>query len=197
MTLIHILRVKYLSEMPEIRKNISIIVAIAENNAIGKDNQLLWHLSDDLKRFKKLTSGHTVIMGRNTFLSLPNGALPNRRNIVITDRKGEVFEACEMAYSTEEALKLAGIKQECFIMGGGMVYRQMLEVAGSLYLTRVHHSFDADTFFPEIDFSEWTEMESEHVEAGEKNEYPHTFTWYTRKGEGSFDSAQEPGGKEK
>jgi len=163
--------------------NISIIVAVAENYAIGKDNKLLWHLSDDLKRFKKLTTGKTVIMGRNTFLSLPNGALPNRRNIVITDRENETFKDCEMAYSLHEAIDLAGTVEECFIMGGGMVYKQMLPVAGKLYLTRVHKSFDADTFFPEIDFSRWQEIESEFVDAGEKNEFPHTFTVYERKGQ--------------
>lgn len=168
--------------MTSIQNNISIIVAIAENNAIGKDNQLLWQLSDDLKRFKKYTTGHTVIMGRNTFLSLPNGALPNRRNIVITDREGEVFEECEMAYSLEEATALAGSDDECFIMGGGMVYRQMLPLAGRLYLTTVHHSFDADTFFPEIDFSQWSEVASEYVEADSKNEYPSTFRLFVRKG---------------
>ncbi len=88
----------------KILQNISIIVAIAENRAIGKDNKLLWHLSDDLKRFKQLTTGHTLIMGRNTFLSLPNGALPNRRHIVISDMAGESFEGCEMARSIEEAI---------------------------------------------------------------------------------------------
>lgn len=164
--------------MPDTKKNISIIVAIAENNAIGKDNQLLWHLSDDLKRFKRLTTGHTVIMGRNTFFSLPNGALPNRRNIVITDRPDETFEGCEMAHSIDEALQLAGDSDECFVMGGGMVYRQMMPVAGRLYLTKVHQSFDADTFFTEIDFSDWEELESEFVEAGGKNEFPHTFVLY-------------------
>lgn len=164
--------------MPETRKNISIIVAIAENNAIGKDNQLLWHLSDDLKRFKRLTTGHTVIMGRNTFLSLPKGALPNRRNIVITDQPGETFEGCEMAHSIDEALQLAGDSDECFVMGGGMVYLQMMPLAGRLYLTKVHQSFDADTFFPEIDFSEWEELDSEYVGAGGKNEFPHTFVLY-------------------
>lgn len=167
--------------MTSFRKNISIIVAIAANHAIGKDNQLLWHLSDDLKRFKRLTSGHTVIMGRNTFLSLPKGALPNRRNIVITDQAGEQFEGCEMAYSIEEALERAGDEEECFIMGGGMVYRQMLPVAGRLYLTTVDHAFDADTYFPEIDFTQWNQLESEFVDAGEKNDYPHTFTLYERK----------------
>lgn len=162
-----------------IHKNLSIIVAIAENSAIGKDNKLLWHLSDDLKRFKKITSGHTVMMGRNTFLSLPNGALPNRKNIVITDKNNEHFDACVMAGSIEEAIALAG-DETCFVMGGGMIYRQLFPLAGKLYLTKVHHSFEADTFFPEINFSEWKEIESEHVDASDKNEYPHSFYLYER-----------------
>jgi len=165
---------------PQIHRNISIIVAIAENRAIGKDNRLLWRLSADLKRFRKLTTGHTLIMGRNTFLSLPNGVLPDRRHIVISDVPGETFEGCEMAASIEEALVLAGDKEECFVIGGGMVYAQFLPVAGKLYLTRVQHSFDADTFFPEIDFSQWTALHTEVVRADEKNEYAHTYTEYRR-----------------
>ena len=168
----------------KILKNISIIVAIGENRAIGKDNRLLWHISEDLKRFKKLTTGHTLIMGRNTFLSLPNGALPNRRHIVISDVEGESFETCEMASSIDEAVRMAGTGDECFVIGGGMVYAQFLPVAGKLYLTRVHESFEADTFFPEIDFSQWTALESEQVEAGETNEFAHTYTVYVRKSEG-------------
>ena len=164
----------------KILNNISIIVAIAENRAIGKDNKLLWHLSDDLKRFKKLTTGHTLIMGRNTLLSLPNGALPNRRHIVISDKPGEKFERCEMAGSIEEALELAGSDEECFIIGGGMVYKQFLPMAGKLYLTRVQASFDADTFFPEIDFSQWKELISVEVEAGEGNQYKHSYTEFVR-----------------
>jgi len=163
-----------------IHHNISIIVAIAGNNAIGKDNRLLWHLSDDLKRFKKLTTGHTLIMGRNTFLSLPNGALPNRRHIVISDVPGETFDGCEMARSIDQAIDMAGNDGECFVIGGGMVYAQFLAVVGKLYLTRVHHSFEADTFFPEIDFQQWKAVRSESVEAGEKNEYPHTYTEFVR-----------------
>jgi len=167
--------------MTGIKKNISIIVAIAENYAIGLNNELLWHLSDDLKRFKKITSGHAVMMGRNTFLSLPNGALPNRRNIVISDIPGEEFDGCKMAYSIDEALEIAGDSEECFVMGGGMIYKQMMPIAGKLYLTQVHQSFEADTFFPEIDFSEWIKKETEEVEATEKNEFPHTFSLYLRK----------------
>jgi dihydrofolate reductase len=164
----------------KILNNISIIVAIAENQAIGKDNRLLWHLSDDLKRFKKLTTGHTLIMGRNTFLSLPNGALPNRRHIVISDQAGEAFDGCEVARSIEEAVELAGSKEECFVIGGGMVYAQFLPVAGKLYLTQVHASFEADTFFPEIDFSQWEALVSEEVEAGERNQYAHSYTEFIR-----------------
>jgi len=167
--------------MDHVMKNISIIVAIAENYAIGKDNTLLWRLSDDLKRFKRFTTGHTVIMGRNTFLSLPKGALPNRRNIVITDRMGETFPDCTMAYSLEEVLRLAESDSECFIIGGGIIYKQFLPIASKLYLTKVHAEFEADTFFPEIDYSEWKEIEKEHVEKGENNEYPHTFILYERR----------------
>ncbi|MEZ5070560.1 MAG: dihydrofolate reductase [Bacteroidales bacterium] len=166
--------------MIDIHSNLSIIVAIAENRAIGKDNRLLWHLSDDLKRFKKLTRGHTILMGRNTFLSLPNGPLPDRRHIVLSLEEGEAFEGCEMARSVEEALALAGQDRECFVIGGAMVYAQFLPMAGKLYLTRVHHSFEADAFFPEIDFSRWKALREEHVPAGEKNAYPHTYTEFVR-----------------
>jgi dihydrofolate reductase len=164
----------------KILRNFSIIVAIAENNAIGKDNRLLWHLSDDLKRFKKLTTGHTLIMGRNTFLSLPNGALPNRRHIVISDVPDETFEGCEMAASIEEAVRLAGNADECFVIGGGMVYAQFLPLAGKLYLTQVHVTLEGDTFFPSIDFSQWKTLVTEKVPAGEKNQYPHTYTELVR-----------------
>jgi len=175
-------RDKFRSEMGNrILSNISIIVAIAENRAIGKDNKLLWHISGDLKRFKQLTTGHTLIMGRNTFLSLPNGALPRRRHIVISDVEGESFRACEMASSIDEAIAMAGSSDECFVIGGGMVYAQFLPMAGKLYLTRVHHSFEADTFFPEIDFTQWDALSSESVEAGENNQYAHTYTEFIRK----------------
>ena len=178
----HTSRGKYRSDMGSgILQNISIIVAIAENRAIGKDNKLLWHISEDLKRFKQLTTGHTLIMGRNTFLSLPKGALPNRRHIVISDVAGESFGGCEMAGSIDDAITMAGSSDECFVIGGGMVYAQFLPVAGKLYLTQVHQSFEADTFFPEIDFSQWKALVTESVEAGGKNQYAHTYTEYIRK----------------
>ncbi len=162
-------------------KNISIIVAIAENNAIGLNNDLLCHLPDDLKRFKQITSGHTVIMGRRTFLSLPKGALPNRRNIVISDVKGESFENCEMVASIEEAMVACDEKDEAFIIGGGMVYKQFLPHARKLYITRLHKEFDGDVFFPEINFDEWDELERTKYPAGENNPVAYSYIIYQKK----------------
>ena len=142
-------------------ENISIIVAIAQNFAIGKNNDLLFHLPNDLKRFKQITTGFPVIMGRNTLLSLPKGALPNRRNIVITDNPEEKFDRCEMVFSVDEAIEAVKNEQEAFIIGGGMIYRQFYPLAGKLYLTLVHQDFDADVYFPEIDYSEWAETSRE------------------------------------
>ena len=144
---------------------ISIIVAIAKNSAIGKDNQLLWHISEDLKRFKRLTADHKVIMGRNTLLSLPKWPLAKRTNIVIGDNREEVFEGCEMVFSIEEAVSKCGDSEECFIMGGASIYRQFMPLADKLYITRVNKDFEGDTFFPEIDENEWKLVEkSEDVE---------------------------------
>lgn len=157
-----------------IHENISIIVAIAQNFAIGKNNDLLFHLPNDLKRFKEITTGHPVIMGRNTFLSLPKGALPKRRNIVITDNADEKFEGCEMVFSVDEAVKAVKNDSEAFIIGGGMIYRQFFPVAGKLYLTIVHRDFEADTFFPEIDFSKWTELSREDL-SDEKNGFNYSY----------------------
>lgn len=157
-----------------IHENISIIVAIAQNFAIGKNNDLLFHLPNDLKRFKEITTGHPVIMGRNTFLSLPKGALPKRRNIVITDNADEKFEGCEMVFSVDEAVKAVKNDSEAFIIGGGMIYRQFFPVAGKLYLTIVHRDFEADTFFPEIDFSKWKELSREDL-SDEKNGFNYSY----------------------
>lgn len=137
-------------------KKISIIVAIAKNYAIGKNNQLLWHIPDDLKRFKKITSGHQVIMGRLTYLSIPVRPLPNRTNIVITDQQGETFEGCTTVGSINEALNLCNESEESFIIGGGSVYRQFMPFCNKLYVTLVHKEFDADTFFPAIELDQWT-----------------------------------------
>ena len=160
---------------------ISIIVAVAENNAIGKDNDLLWHISDDLKRFKKITTGHKIIMGKNTFLSLPIRPLPNRTSIVITDDPDDNYEGCIMAYSIEDALSKCDKDEECFIIGGGSVYSQFLPLADKLYLTKVERSYEADTFFPEIASDEWELLEKEDHIDNENNDIPFSFQIYIRK----------------
>ena len=161
-------------------QNISIIVAIAQNCAIGKNNDLLFHLPNDLKRFKQITTGHPVIMGRNTLLSLPKGALPNRRNIVITDNPEEQFDRCEMVLSIEEAIRAVENEQEAFIIGGGMIYRQFYPLAGKLYLTLVNKDFDADVYFPEINFSDWNEVSREDL-FDEKNGFSYSYLDLQRK----------------
>lgn len=158
---------------------ISIIVAVAENNAIGKDNKLLWHLPGDLKRFKQLTSGHTIVMGKNTYFSLPKRPLPNRRHIVITDIPDEQIDDCVMAYSIEEAVAQMDKNSENFIVGGASVYRQFLPLADKLYITWVHKAYDADTFFPEISKDAWTiESRIDFPESGE--ETPFSYVTYKR-----------------
>ncbi|MDA3928499.1 MAG: dihydrofolate reductase [Prolixibacteraceae bacterium] len=157
-----------------IHKNISIIVAIAQNFAIGKNNDLLFHLPNDLKRFKAITTGKTIIMGRNTLLSLPKWPLPNRRHVVISDNPEDQFEGCEMASSVEEAIKLVKTDDEAFIIGGGMVYRQFYPLAGKLYLTLVHKDFDANVFFPEIDYTQWKE-ENREDHFDEKNDFSYSY----------------------
>lgn len=161
--------------------DISIIVAVAENNAIGKDNKLLWHLSEDLKRFKKLTTGHTIVMGKNTYFSLPRRPLPNRRHIVITDVAGEQIDDCVMAYSIEGAISNMNPDEENFIIGGASIYRQFLAHANKLYITWVHESFEADTFFPELNDKEWNILSEENFpDPDEKNPFPYTYVIYER-----------------
>ncbi len=164
----------------KIQKNISIIVAIAENFAIGKNNDLLFHLPNDLKRFKEITSGHTIIMGRNTLLSLPKWPLPNRRHIVITDKQDDVFPGCETVFSIDEAIEKVKDETEAFIIGGGMIYKQFFPVAGKLYLTLVHQSFDADTYFPEVNYAEWNEIKREDLH-DEKNNFDYSYLDLERK----------------
>lgn len=160
---------------------ISIIVAIAENYAIGKKGDLLCHLPADLKHFKTITSGHTVMMGERTFLSLPKHPLPNRRNIVLTDVPGKTFEGAETVYSIDEMVKCCN-DEEAFVIGGGMVYRQMMERADKLYITHIHHSWeDADTFFPVIDPAIWKQLSAERHAADENNPFDYTFSEYIRK----------------
>jgi dihydrofolate reductase len=162
-------------------KNISIIVALADNNAIGKDNKLLCHIPADMKYFRKITTGHTVIMGKNTFFSLPGGPLKNRRNIVISDNNNDQFDGCETVYSIEEALDKCPDDQECFVIGGASVYRQFLPLASTLYLTRIYKLFDADTFFPEINPEKWEEISREYPSQDIKNDFPYVFIILRRK----------------
>lgn len=155
---------------------ISIIVAVAENGAIGKDNDLIWYLSDDLKRFKALTTGHTIIMGRKTFESLPKGALPNRTNVVLTRDKNKSFPNCVMLHSVKEIIEKYGQStEEHFAIGGSQLYTDLLPFVDRIYLTRVHHSFGADVFFPEIKADEWKVESEEKHSASEKNEYSYSF----------------------
>ena len=161
---------------------ISIIVAVAENYAIGKKGDLLCHMPADLKHFKTITSGHTVMMGERTFLSLPKHPLPNRRNIVLTDVKGKTFDGAETVYSLDEMVAQVNPVEEAFVIGGGMVYRQMMERADKLYITHIHHSWpDADTFFPEIDPKVWKQLSAERHSADENNPYDYTFAEYGRR----------------
>ena len=144
----------------------------------------LYYLSADLKRFKSLTTGHTIIMGRRTFESLPKGALPNRRNIVLSRRKDAVFEGAEVFASLDEALAATKPDEDVFIIGGESVYAEALSRADRLYLTHVEATPEAaDAFFPEINEADWTLQQSEHHDADEKNVVPFTFADYIRKGE--------------
>ncbi len=163
-----------------ISQNISIIVAVAQNFAIGLNNDLLFHLPEDLKRFKKITTGKALIMGKRTFYSLPKAPLPNRRNIVVTDIPGETFPGCESAESIEEAIELVKNEPEAFIIGGGMIYRQFYPLAGKLYLTLVHKDLEADTFFPTIDFNDWQETAREDL-FDEKNGFSYSYLDLARK----------------
>lgn len=155
--------------------HLTIIVCIARNNAIGFKNNLLYHLRADLKRFKALTTGHTVIMGRRTFESLPKGALPNRRNIVLT-RKKIKFPDTEVFPSIEEALLHCTDNEKVFVIGGSSVYQEALPLAKNICLTVVDDiPKQADVFFPNIDYNEWIETSREHHEADEQNEKPYDF----------------------
>ena len=159
---------------------ITIIAAIAKDNALGKDNQLIWHLPNDLKRFKKVTSGHHVIMGRKTFESLGK-PLPNRVNIVITRNSNYTAEGCVVVHSLQEAIAAAKDDANPFILGGAQIYKQALQVADVLDLTFVHQSFDADAFFPEINMEIWKKNSREDYKADEKNKFDYSFVTYVKK----------------
>lgn len=160
---------------------ISIIAAISENNAIGKNGQLLCHMPADLKHFKALTTGHAVIMGRKTFESLP-APLPNRKNIILTSLPEAGYLDCFACESMPAALHLCEKEEEVFIIGGALVYRQAIGIADKMYITRIHQDFpDATTFFPIINWDLWEETERQDFPADEKNPYPFSFCTYLRK----------------
>ncbi|MDR1679335.1 MAG: dihydrofolate reductase [Prevotellaceae bacterium] len=161
---------------------ISIIVAVAQNLAIGKNNNLLCPIPGDLKRFKEITDGHTVIMGRKTWESLPNKPLPNRKNIVLSTQIDFVAEGALTVRTLDEAITLAKSDDEVFIIGGGQLYKQALPLADKLYLTWIKYDFtDADTFFPEIDFGQWHETFREDISPSEKCPYSYSFVDYEHK----------------
>lgn len=156
--------------------HIAIIVALDEQNGIGRNGGLLCHLPADLKHFKELTTGHSIIMGRKTYESLPKGALPNRTNIVVTSDFTENYPGCIVVRSIDEALARCKGEETVFIIGGGQLYRSSLHLADQLYLTRIHHRFDdADTFFPEINPDEWELIHNETHKADEKHKYDYSF----------------------
>ncbi len=159
---------------------VAIVVAISENNGIGKDNQLMWHLPADLKHFKAITSGHTIIMGRKTFDSIGK-PLPNRRNIVISRNKELAIAGSEVVHSLAAALQLCADDEEVYVIGGAEIFNQSIQLANKIYLTRVHQTYEADTFFPEIDHRFWEESDLEQHLPDEKNTVAYTFSTLTSK----------------
>jgi len=157
---------------------VSQIAAMSENHVIGKNNQLLWHMPEDLKHFKNTTSGHTVIMGRKTFDSVGK-PLPRRRNIIIT-RQNITIEGCEVVNTIEAALALCAGEDEVFIVGGAEIYKQSLHLTDRVYLTIIHHHFEGDSFFPQLNQNDWKEVSHENRPADDKNAYPYSFIRYER-----------------
>jgi len=161
---------------------ISIIAAVADNFAIGKANNLPWHLPADLKHFRQLTTGHAVVMGKRTFESLPKGPLPNRKNIVLTSVMSEgVNEGYFEADSLEDAVYLCEREEKVFIIGGATVYKQCIDKVNTMYITWIHSTFSADTFFPQINLEDWVEVNREDHDADELNQYSYSFLVYKRK----------------
>lgn len=158
---------------------ISLIVAMDKHRGIGKENKLLAHISEDLKYFKKVTNNHTIVMGYNTYMSLPKRPLPNRTNIVLTTKDVSLPDAV-VVHSIDELLKLLNTNEETFICGGASIYTQLLPYADKLYITHIFDEFDADTYFPEIT-DEWEISESFCLKENIMHKHPHVFTTYTKK----------------
>ncbi|MBO9583408.1 MAG: dihydrofolate reductase [Flavobacterium sp.] len=159
---------------------IIMIAAAAENNALGKDNKLVWHLPNDFKRFKSLTTGHHIIMGRKTFESFPK-PLPDRVHIVISRQENYKPEGCIVVDSIEKAIALCPENDDSYVIGGGEIYNLALPFTDIIELTKVHHSFDGDAFFPKINKSEWILVESEENYKDEKHLYDYSYETYIRK----------------
>lgn len=160
---------------------LSIIAAAAENNALGKDNDLVWRLPDDFKRFKALTTGHKIIMGRKTLESFPK-PLPDRQHIAISRDKGYTPKfPCTLVHSLEQAIALVGEEETAYIIGGGEIYRQAMDVATDLELTRVHGNFEADTFFPEVDPDQWELIGETYHPKDDRHPYAFTYQTYRKK----------------
>ena len=158
----------------------TLIAAAAENNALGKDNQLVWHLPDDFKRFKQLTSGHHIIMGRKTFESFPK-PLPNRTHVVITRQKNYAPEGCIVVNSMEKAIEICPENEVIYIIGGGEIYNLGMPFANKIELTRVHDIFDADAFFPEINSNEWDLVTQEFHPKDERHHFDFSFQTYLKR----------------
>jgi dihydrofolate reductase len=158
---------------------ISIIVAASANNVIGAQGDLPWHLSDDLRRFKAVTMGKPIVMGRKTWESIGR-ALPGRQNIVITRRQGFVADGCDVVHSVDEAMRVAGNVDEIMVIGGSEVYEVFLPAAQRLYLTRVHADVDGDAFFRAVEEDEWQLVSEETRSADERNEFDYSFRIYER-----------------
>ena len=159
---------------------IILIAAAAENNALGKNNELVWHLPDDFKRFKELTSGHYIIMGRKTFESFQK-PLPNRTHVVITRQKNYHPEGCIVANNIEEAIEICPKNEAVFIIGGGEIFDLALPFADKIELTRVHATFEADAFFPEINRPEWNLVYNEFHPKDEKHNFDFSYQTFVRK----------------
>ncbi|WP_310560319.1 dihydrofolate reductase [Flavobacterium sp.] len=159
---------------------IILIAAVAENNALGKNNDLLWHLPNDFRRFKEITSGHYIIMGRKTFESFPK-PLPNRTHVIITRQKDYVREGCIVVQDLEEAIDICPKNEDVFVIGGGEIYSQSIHLADQLDITKVHHSFEADVYFPEIDPKIWQLTAEIFNSTDEKHLYNYTFQTFVRK----------------
>ncbi|WP_081211999.1 dihydrofolate reductase [Salegentibacter sediminis] len=159
---------------------LTMIAAAAKNNALGKENDLVWHLPDDFKRFKQLTTGHHIIMGRKTFESFPQ-PLPNRTHIIVTRNRDYTAKGAVVVHTLERAIEIAQDDPQPFIIGGGEIYELALPIAEKIELTRIHSNFEADTFFPELDENKWKLVKEEFHPTDEKHKYAFTYLTYERR----------------